>query len=187
MKSGVRLNLARKEADAELDKLDARIEDFKARSKDARGVADSALDDIEAAAKKLWKRSGQDLTGSGRLIQTRNERDLARPGRRRVHSHRGYSGGGIPGLSAPQPGPVRLHTARILVAAVVVAFLAFSLMWRKPPRNVARGRGVRARDLQAARWRLRLALFRSRQMLLGRTLRMLRTNRSYTARPCHHS
>jgi len=51
----VRLNLARKEADAELDKLDARIEDFKARSKDARGVADSALDDIEAAAKKLWE------------------------------------------------------------------------------------------------------------------------------------
>ena len=51
----VRLNLARKEADAELDKLDARIEEFKARSKDARGVADSALDDIEAAAKKLWE------------------------------------------------------------------------------------------------------------------------------------
>ena len=51
----VRINLARKEADAELDKLDARIEDFKARSKDARGVADSALDDIEAAAKKLWE------------------------------------------------------------------------------------------------------------------------------------
>ena len=51
----VRLNLARKEADAELDKLDARIEDFKARTKDARGVADSALDDIEAAAKKLWE------------------------------------------------------------------------------------------------------------------------------------
>ena len=51
----VRLNLARKEADAELDKLDARIEDFKAQSKDARGVADSALDDIEAAAKKLWE------------------------------------------------------------------------------------------------------------------------------------
>jgi chromosome segregation ATPase len=51
----VRINLARKEADAELDKLDARIEDFKARTKDARGVADSALDDIEAAAKKLWE------------------------------------------------------------------------------------------------------------------------------------
>ena len=58
----VRINLARKEADAELDKLDARIEDFKARSKDARGVADSALDDIEAAAKKLWEeiRAGLD-------------------------------------------------------------------------------------------------------------------------------
>ena len=51
----VRLNLARKEADAELDKLDERIEDFKRRSKDARGVADTALDDIEAAAKKLWE------------------------------------------------------------------------------------------------------------------------------------
>src|SRR4026209_1131502 len=51
----VRLNLARKEADAELHKLDARIEDLQARSKDARGVADSALDDIEAAAKKLWE------------------------------------------------------------------------------------------------------------------------------------
>lgn len=51
----VRLNLARKEADAELDKLDARIEDFKARSKDARGAADAALDDIEVAAKKLWE------------------------------------------------------------------------------------------------------------------------------------
>ena len=51
----MRLNLARKEADAELDKLDARIEDFKARSKDARGAADSALEDIEAAAKKLWE------------------------------------------------------------------------------------------------------------------------------------
>ena len=50
----VRLNLARKEADVELDKLDARIEDFKRRSKDARGAADGALEDIEAAAKKLW-------------------------------------------------------------------------------------------------------------------------------------
>ena len=39
----------------ELDKLDARIEDFKRRSKDARGAADGALDDIEAAAKKLWE------------------------------------------------------------------------------------------------------------------------------------
>ena len=51
----VRLNLARKEAEDELDKLDERIEDFKRRSKDARGVADSALDDIEVAARKLWE------------------------------------------------------------------------------------------------------------------------------------
>ena len=51
----MRLNLARKVADDELDKLDERIEDFKRRSKDARGVADSALDDIEVAARKLWE------------------------------------------------------------------------------------------------------------------------------------
>ena len=50
----VRLNLARKEADDELDRIDARIEDFKQRARKARGEARDSGDDIEAAARKLW-------------------------------------------------------------------------------------------------------------------------------------
>ena len=50
----VRLNLARKEADEELDRIDARIEDFKQRARKARGEARDSGDDIEDAARKLW-------------------------------------------------------------------------------------------------------------------------------------
>jgi len=50
----VRLNLARKEAEDELDRIDERIEDFKRRARTARSEADDSKDDIEAAARKLW-------------------------------------------------------------------------------------------------------------------------------------
>lgn len=50
----VRLNLARKEAEDELDRVDERIEAFKSRARSARGEADDSLDNIQAAADKLW-------------------------------------------------------------------------------------------------------------------------------------
>ena len=50
----VRLNLARKEAEDELDRVDERIESFKRRATSARSEADDSLDSIQAAADKLW-------------------------------------------------------------------------------------------------------------------------------------
>ena len=50
----VRLNLARKEADDELDRIDSGIEDFKQKARTARSEARDSGDDIEDAARKLW-------------------------------------------------------------------------------------------------------------------------------------
>jgi len=50
----VRLHLGRKEAQDELDHLDARLAEFRARARAAGGEAEESLDDIGDAAKALW-------------------------------------------------------------------------------------------------------------------------------------
>lgn len=50
----VRLHLAKQEAHDELEKLDERIAELRARSRAARGEAGEAMDDIGDAAKDLW-------------------------------------------------------------------------------------------------------------------------------------
>ena len=50
----VRLHLAKQEARDELEKLDERIAELRARSRAARGEAGEAMDDIGDAAKDLW-------------------------------------------------------------------------------------------------------------------------------------
>jgi hypothetical protein len=50
----VRLHLARKEVADELAGLDARIDEFKARSRNATREAGKALDDIDDSARQLW-------------------------------------------------------------------------------------------------------------------------------------
>ena len=50
----VRLHLARKEVADELAELDARIDEFKARSRNASREAEKALDGIDDSARQLW-------------------------------------------------------------------------------------------------------------------------------------
>jgi seryl-tRNA synthetase len=50
----VRLHLARKEVADELEGLDARIDEFKARSRNASREAGKALEEIDDSARQLW-------------------------------------------------------------------------------------------------------------------------------------